>query len=305
LAKAGRALRFSFHTKIALTASARLLSGRAFSVCETDSDSGKVLFEAKLLKIATWNINGVGSRIDQVIDWCAASSPDVLCLQETKCVDGKFPRRRFESIGYEYVEFIGEKAYNGVAIVSRLPLENVQKNFPDDGDDAPKRLIAADVDGVHIVNAYAPHGTQLGSEKYGFKLHWLSRLREYFDERFPTDDDVILCGDLNVAPHEMDVWKPMAWKDKLHFTKEERDALMNVKRWGFVDVFRQLNNDVKEFSWWSNFHNDFEKDRGLRIDFIWTSQDLAETCTDCWIDKQPRANEKPSDHAPVIAEFQF
>lgn len=257
------------------------------------------------MKIATWNINGIGSRIEQVVEWCSSAEPDVLCLQETKCVDTKFPRRRFEAIGYEHVEYIGEKAYNGVAIVSRFPIENLQKNFPGDSDDAPKRFIATDINGVHIVNTYVPHGTRLGSDKYKFKLNWLARLRQYFDDRFTTGDDVILCGDFNVAPHEMDVWKPMAWKDKLHFTKEEREALINVKRWGFVDLFRQLNSDVKEFTWWSNFHNDFEKDRGLRIDFIWTSPDLAETCTDCWIDKHPRANEKPSDHAPVIAEFQL
>lgn len=255
------------------------------------------------MKVATWNINGIGSRIEQVIDWCSAAEPDVLCLQETKCVDSKFPRRKFESIGYDHIAFAGEKTYNGVAIVSRLPLENIRMKFPGDTDDAPKRVIMLDVDGVHIVNAYAPHGTKLGSVKYTFKLDWLVRLRKYFDDKFTPDDDVILCGDLNVAPHETDVWKPMAWKDKLHFTKEERDALMNVKRWGFIDVFRQLNNDVKEFSWWSNFHHDFEKDRGLRIDFIWTSPDLAESCTDCWIDTAPRAREKPSDHAPVVADF--
>lgn len=239
------------------------------------------------------------------MEWCSVVEPDVLCLQETKCVNSKFPRRKFESIGYEYVAFTGEKAYNGVAIVSRVPLENVRWKFPDDADDAPKRIIMADVNGMHIVNVYAPHGTKLGSDKYAFKLDWLARLRKYFDDNFTPDDDVVLCGDLNVAPHEMDVWKPMAWKDKLHFTKEEREALINVKRWGFVDVYRQLNNDAKEFTWWSNFHHDFEKDRGLRIDLIWTTPDLAETCTDCWIDKEPRSNEKPSDHAPVVADFSF
>ncbi len=257
------------------------------------------------MKIATWNINSVNSRIEQVVDWCEKARPDVLCLQETKCVDSRFPRRRFEAIGYEHVAFIGEKAYNGVAMISRFPLEGIQKNFPGDNDDAPKRFIAANVNGIHIVNTYVPHGTRLGSDKFKFKLDWLARLRNYFDDNFTTDDDVILCGDLNVAPHEMDVWKPMAWKDKLHFTKEERDALINVKRWGFVDVFRQLNGDAREYSWWDYFHHSFEKDRGLRIDHIWASPEFAESCTDCWIDKEPRTNEKPSDHAPVVAEFQI
>jgi len=136
-----------------------------------------------------------------------------------------------------------------------------------------------------------------------FKLDWFKRLRAHFDKQFSRDDNLILCGDLNVAPHEMDVWKPTAWKDKTHFSKPEREAIHDLKRWGFVDVFRQINDDVKEFSWWSNFHHDFEKDRGLRIDFVWASPDLAESCTDCWIDKGPRGLEKPSDHAPVVADF--
>lgn len=253
------------------------------------------------MKVATWNINGVNSRLQHVLDWCAANGPDVLCLQELKCVDSRFPAQKLRTAGFPYVEFHGEKSYNGVAILSKHPIDDLQKNFPGDSNDAPRRLIAGTVQGVHIVNVYAPHGTKMASDKFKFKLDWFGRLRRYFDENFDIDDDVILCGDLNVAPHEMDVWKPSLWKDKLHFSKPEREALLNVKRWGFVDLFRQLNDDVKEFTWWSNFHHDFEKDRGLRIDHIWAAPSLAESCTDCWIDKEPRALEKPSDHAPVVA----
>ncbi len=255
------------------------------------------------MKIATWNINGINSRLQHVVDWSTKNQPDVLCLQELKCVDSRFPLQKLRAAGFQYVEFHGEKAFNGVAILSKHPIDDVQKNFAGDAEDAPRRLIAGTIEGVRIVNVYVPHGTALGTDKFTFKLDWLARLRKYFDDNFEADEDVILCGDLNVAPHELDVWKPSLWKDKTHFSKAEREAILNVKRWGFVDVFRQLNDDVKEFSWWSNFHHDFEKDRGLRIDHIWASPPLAEACSDCWIDKEPRALEKPSDHAPVVAEF--
>lgn len=255
------------------------------------------------MKIATWNINGINSRLQHVLDWSAKNQPDVLCLQELKCVDSRFPHQKLRTAGFPHIEFHGEKAYNGVAILSRHPISDVQKNFPDDDPDAPRRLIAGNINGIRIVNVYAPHGTAVGSDKMAFKLDWFKRLRKYFDKNFKPADRLLLLGDLNVAPHEMDVWKPSAWKDKTHFSKAEREALHDLKRWGFVDVFRQLNDDVREFTWWSNFHHDFEKDRGLRIDLIWTSPTLAERCIDCWIDKEPRALERPSDHAPVVAEF--
>ncbi len=257
------------------------------------------------MKIATWNVNGINSRLRHVIEWSAKNQPDVLCIQELKCTDARFPHAKLRAAGFSHLEFHGEKAYNGVAILSKYPIGEVQKNFPGDDVDAPRRLIAATIEGVRIVNVYAPHGTKLGSDKYRFKLDWHARLRKYFDDNYSTGDEVLLVGDLNVAPHELDVWKPSLWKDKLHFTKAERESIMNVKRWGFVDLFRQANDDVKEFTWWSVFHNDFEKNRGLRIDFIWSSPPMADACNDCWIDKEPRAWESPSDHAPVLAEFRI
>jgi exodeoxyribonuclease-3 len=257
------------------------------------------------VKIATWNINGVNSRLGHLLDWCETNMPDVVCLQETKSIDAKFPHRKINSIGYPHIEFIGEKSYNGVAILSKHTIHDLQKNFPDDMDDAPKRLIAGTIGSIRVVNVYVPHGTKFGSDKFAFKLDWIKRLRRYFDENFGTDERVLLCGDLNVAPHELDVWKPSLWKDKMHFTKAEREALHDLKRWGFVDVFRQINEDVKEYSWWDYFHHSFEKDQGLRIDHVWTSPELAESCIDCWIDKEPRGWEHPSDHAPVAAEFKI
>ncbi len=254
------------------------------------------------MRIATWNVNSITARVEHVSKWCDAASPDVLCLQETKCVDAKFPHRKFREIGYPHTAVHGERGYNGVAIVSKLPLTNIERNLPGD-EGAARRMIAATLEGLRIVNVYVPHGTKFGSEKFRGKLDWIARLRKYFDERHETRSEVILCGDINVAPHELDVWNPSLWKDKMHFTRPEREAIQDLKKWGFVDLFRQANGSEREFSWWSNFHHDFEKDRGLRIDHIWASPPMAEICTDCWIDRTPRGWERPSDHAPVVAEF--
>lgn len=255
------------------------------------------------MKIATWNVNSIKSRIDHVLKWCQTNHPDVLCLQETKVVDEKFPIYKLNAVGYPHIALLGERGYNGVAILSTKPLTDIQKNLPGEKAPAQARMIAATVNGVRVVNVYGPHGTSQGTPKYQFKLDWIRRLRKYFDKKFSIGEDVILCGDLNVAPHELDVWSVPEWRNKLHFTKPERDAIQDLKKWGFVDLFRQINGDEKEFSWWSNFRNDFEKDRGLRIDHIWASPVLSERCTDCWIDKDPRGWDHPSDHAPVVAQF--
>jgi exodeoxyribonuclease-3 len=225
-----------------------------------------------------------------------------VCLQETKCVDEGFPYQEIHDAGY-FSAFYGQKSYNGVAILSKYDLDDVQKNFPDDDDESPKRLIAATIKGIRIVNTYIPNGTELWTDKFTFKLDWIQRLRNYFDETCDRNSDVLLCGDFNVAPEEPDVWNVAAWEGKLHFTKTERAAIHHVKQWGFVDVFRKLNGDVKEFSWWNYREGAWQRNHGLRIDHIWTSPSLAEKCTACWIDRSPRAWERPSDHAPVVAEF--
>lgn len=255
------------------------------------------------MKIATWNVNSIKIRLEQVLDWLNSTETDVLCLQETKTVDETFPLEEIENAGF-HVAFMGQKSYNGVAILSKHEINDVQKNFPDDGEDAPKRLIAANIQGIHIVNTYIPNGTELWTDKFDFKLDWLQRLRRYFDERCPKDSDVLLCGDFNVAPEELDVWSVKNWEGKLHFSKPERAAIHHVKQWGFMDVFRQQNGELQEFSWWNYRQGAFPKNHGLRIDHIWTSQSLAEKCVGCWIDKEPRTWERPSDHTPVVAEFE-
>jgi len=254
------------------------------------------------MKIATWNVNSIAIRLEQVKKWLETHDIDVLCLQETKCVDEKFPEQEFTDLGYASA-FMGEKSYNGVAIVSRHDLDAIQYNFEDDKDNAPKRLIAATVKGVRIVNTYIPNGTELGSEKFAFKLDWLQRLRRMFDKDCKTSEKVLLCGDFNVAPEELDVWSVKNWEGKLHFSKPERAAIHHVKQWGFVDAYRELNGDQQEFSWFDYRTNAFATNRGLRIDHIWVSPKLAEGCSRCWIDHEPRGWERPSDHCPVVAEF--
>ncbi len=254
------------------------------------------------MKIATWNVNSINVRLEHVLKWGKDTGTDVICLQETKAVDKNFPLEAINEAGYN-VEFMGEKSYNGVAILSPHEIKNVQKNMPDDKEDSPKRFIAADIEGIHVVNTYIPNGTKLWSDKFEFKLDWLQRLRNYFNEKCDTDSDVLLCGDFNVAPHEIDVWSVERWEGKLHFSKPERAAMYNVKQWGFTDVYRKINPDLQAYSWWDFRTNGFPKNEGLRIDHIWTSKSLAEKCTNSWIDKEPRGWERPSDHTPVVAEF--
>lgn len=254
------------------------------------------------MKIATWNVNSINIRLEPVLKWIAEEKPDVLCLQEIKCTDDKFPYLDFAEIGYKAV-ILGQKSYNGVAILSPLDMGNVKYNFPGDTSEAPSRLIAADIENIHVVNVYVPNGTELGTDKFVFKLDWLQRLRHYFDDSCDPNSDVLLCGDFNIAPDERDVYDVATWTGKLHFTFTERAALDYARRWGFVDAFRRFNEDPKQYTWWNYREGAFQRDNGLRIDFIWVSPNLAKKCTRCWIDRNPRTWERPSDHVPVVAEF--
>ena len=254
------------------------------------------------MKVATWNVNSIKVRMPQLADWLAAVEPDVVCIQETKSIDENFPVLELKAAGYDAV-FTGEKSYNGVAIISKLPIEDVQKNFPGDLDDAPKRMIAATVNGIRIVNTYVPNGNELWSDKFKFKLDWLQRLRGYFDETCKTGKEVLLAGDFNVVMEELDTWDPVGMAGKLHFSKPERAAMHFVKQWGFVDLFRQINPHLQEYSWWDYRAGSWQRNHGLRIDHIWTSAPLAAKCTACRIDRSTRILTLPSDHAPVIAEF--
>lgn len=254
------------------------------------------------MKIATWNVNSINVRMPQLAGWLRSAEPDVVCLQETKCVDEAFPYQELFDLGY-YSAFYGQKSYNGVAILSKEEPKDVLKGLADDDEDSQKRFIAATVSGVRVVGVYIPNGQGLESDKFQFKLDWLQKLRRFFDDNHSTKEKVLLCGDFNVAPEPEDVWNPPAWEGHIHFSLPERAAINYVKQWGFTDAFRAINGNVKEFSWWDYRAGAFQKNHGLRIDHIWVSEPLMKKCTGCWVDKAPRKLEKPSDHTPVVAEF--
>jgi exodeoxyribonuclease-3 len=254
------------------------------------------------MKIATWNVNSITVRLPQVLEWVEANRPDVLCLQEIKCINEKFPSAAFREIGYS-TESFGQPTYNGVAILSLAPICDVQCGFPEDNADAQKRLIAATVNGVRIINVYIPNGQEVGSEKFIFKLEWIARLRRFFDQHCDASKPLLLCGDFNVAPEDRDVHDPVLWAGKIHCSPPEREALKQVSDWGLVDVIRQHHQEAGLYSWWDYRAGAFPRNHGLRIDHLWTTAPLAHRCVDAWIDKMPRAMPKPSDHAPVIADF--
>jgi len=254
------------------------------------------------VKIATWNVNSVIARLPLVLKWLEAARPDVLCLQETKCADERFPADEFARLGYRS-EVFGQPTYNGVAILSREPCEDAQRGFPDDEEGAHARLLAATVGGVRVVNVYVPNGQSVGSDKFDFKLRWMGRLREFFDENYWTDDDVLVCGDFNVAPEDEDVHDPELWRGRILFSRPEREALRSIKDWGFTDAFRMHTEGAGHYSWWDYRAGSFRRNAGLRIDHVWVSEPLAARCRGCWIDREPRGWERPSDHTPVVAEF--
>ena len=254
------------------------------------------------MKIATWNVNSIAARLPVVLQWLGQARPDVLCLQEIKCVDEKFPRDAFAALGYNS-ETKGQQTYNGVAILSRYPQGDVGRGFPDDDDTAQSRVLASTIEGVRIVNVYVPNGQAVGSEKYEFKLGWMERLRRYFDAHYDPKGEVLLCGDFNVAPEDRDVHDPKAWEGNVLVSDAERAALERVREWGLIDAFRLHNQEPKQFSWWDYRAMGFRRNAGLRIDHIWVSEPLASRCRAAVIDKEPRRWERPSDHTPVIAEF--
>ncbi|MDQ3369540.1 MAG: exodeoxyribonuclease III [Myxococcota bacterium] len=254
------------------------------------------------MKLATWNINSIRARADRLMAWIDRERPDVLCLQETKVEDAGFPFEPLRKAGYEVATF-GQRSYNGVAIASTQPLTEITRGFGDDADDPDARLIAASTHGVRVVCAYVVNGQELTSDRYPYKLAWLGRLRAFLDRTAAPDQPVVLCGDMNVAPDDRDVWSPEKWHEQIHCSTPERQALAGVLEFGLVDVFRVHHADAKSYSWWDYRGVSFFKDQGLRIDHIFASAPLAERCTACTIDRTARKGQDASDHAPVIAVF--
>lgn len=252
--------------------------------------------------IATWNVNSILARMPNVMRWLDAVKPDVLCMQETKCTDDKFPTLIFQERGY-HCQLFGQQSYNGVAILTRESCDTSHRGYPEDDETAQSRLITTTVNGIHIVNVYIPNGQSVGSEKYAFKLQWMQRLRDFFVTHYDRTTPVLLCGDFNVAPEERDVHDVRLWQGRVMFSAQERDALQQIKDWGFTDAFRLHEEATGKFTWWDYRAGAFRRNLGLRIDHVWISEPLVARSVRTWIDLEPRTWEKPSDHAPVLAEF--
>ncbi|EIJ35011.1 exodeoxyribonuclease III [Thiothrix nivea] len=253
------------------------------------------------MKIATWNVNSLKVRLPHVLQWLEAAQPDVLAVQETKTVDENFPLAEIEAAGYKSV-FSGQKTYNGVAILSKVEASEVVTDIPY-LDDPQRRILAATVDGVRVVNLYVVNGSEVGSEKYAYKLDWLAKVTAWLQEQVTQYPKLVVLGDFNIAPEDRDVHDPVAWEGQILCSEPERTALQTIQSLDLSDVFRQFEQPEKAFSWWDYRAAGFRRNLGLRIDLILASKALSESCTRCVIDREPRTWEKPSDHTPVVAEF--
>ncbi len=256
------------------------------------------------MRVATWNVNSLKIRLPRVEEWLAYAQPDVLCIQETKLADSAFPALAFSALGYESAH-CGEGRWNGVAILSRVGLDDVVAGFSDQGDDetAEARLLWATCAGVRVASVYVPNGRQLGTEHYEAKLAWLERLRRQLETDSDPTADMVICGDYNVAPEDIDVWDPAKLHGGTHISVPEREAIGALRDWGMVDAFRQIYADAGVYSWWDYRAGDFHQGRGLRIDLVLATKALAERATWALIDRQARKGKLPSDHAPLLVDF--
>lgn len=254
-----------------------------------------------MFKIGTWNVNSLRVRLPHVFSLLQTIQPDVFALQETKLVDEHFPITEIQQMGYTVI-FSGQKTYNGVALISKKKISDVTIEIPE-LDDPQRRFIGATIDGIRILNFYMPNGESVSSTKYQYKLNWLQKVNTFIQQELLKYPKLIILGDFNIAPHAMDVHDPRLWEGKVLFSEAERQAFQHILQIGLTDCFRLLNGESKEFSWWDYRMNGFKRNLGLRIDHILASPPLSSICLKCFIDKTPRAWERPSDHAPVFAEF--
>ena len=255
------------------------------------------------MKIATWNVNSMKVRLPHVLEWLAANSPDVLVLQEIKQVTEAFPTEDLAAAGYQSIAS-GQKTYNGVAVVSRSTADEPVTDFPG-FDDPQRRILATTIDGVRVIDLYVPNGSEVGSEKYAYKLGWLDALRGFLESEMRRHDKLVVLGDFNIAPADADVYDAEKWGDAILCSPAERAALAELLSLGLTDVFRNFDQPEKTFSWWDYRAAGFRRNAGLRIDLILTSRAMTAACTASYVDKEPRAWERPSDHAPVVAEFEL
>ncbi|MFQ5515548.1 MAG: exodeoxyribonuclease III [Myxococcota bacterium] len=250
------------------------------------------------MKIATWNVNSIRTRLGRVRAFLEREQPDVLCLQELKAPEDRFPYDAFRSLGYEAAVH-GQKTYNGVAVLSRVGLAEIERGFGDGEDDPQARMIGARVDGLRVLSLYVPNGASVGSEKYAYKLSWMKRLRAYLERARDPQEPLLLCGDFNVAPEDRDVANPDDWHDSVLCHPEIRAALGEITAWGLVDTFRLNHPESGHYTWWDYRRLAFPRGDGLRIDHIFATEPLARRCVSAAIDRNERKGKQPSDHAPV------
>jgi exodeoxyribonuclease-3 len=251
------------------------------------------------MKLATWNVNSLKVRLPHVLKWLAENPVDVLCLQETKTTDDKFPVAEIEAAGYQ-VAFTGQKTYNGVAILSRHPIADVCKNNPMFEDDH-QRIISATIEGMRIICAYVPNGQSVDSDKYQYKLKWLGGFQAWIADEMKKHPNLAILGDYNIAPDDRDVHDPVLWQGQVLVSEPERAAFQRLCSLNLKDSFRMFEQPEKLYSWWDYRQLAYRRNMGLRIDHILLSEPLAARCSACIIDKAPRKWEQPSDHTPVVA----
>jgi exodeoxyribonuclease III len=261
------------------------------------------------MKVASWNVNSVRTRLTHVTEWLQDNPVDVLCLQETKVIDKDFPGSAFSDLGYHFYIY-GQKAYNGVALISREPLDSVSMGFGGilDADlvgdlDEQKRVITGVLQGVRVVNLYVPNGSEIESDKYHYKLRWLGLLKHYLVKLLQQSPELNVCGDFNIALEDRDIYDPKGKATHIMSSPVERETLTDVLSVGLSDAFRKFHEEGGHFSWWDYRAGSFPRNKGWRIDHHYLSTSLYERSTQCFIDSTPRGLEKPSDHAPVIVEY--
>lgn len=253
------------------------------------------------MKIASWNVNSLKVRLPHVLDWLSEHQPDILGIQETKTIDENFPIEEIEAAGYQ-AAYAGQKTYNGVAVLSKKKSSDIITDLPG-LDDPQRRVLGATISGVRFLNLYVPNGSEVGSEKYDYKLDWLSKLATYIEDQLKQHKKMVVVGDFNIAPDDRDVHDPEAWHEKILCSTPEREALQKLIDMGLSDTFRLFDQEENLFSWWDYRAAGFRRNRGLRIDLVLSSSAMTKKCSASYIDKEPRKLERPSDHAPVVAEF--
>ena len=253
------------------------------------------------MKIASWNVNSLRVRLPHVLDWLSSAQPDILALQETKLEDAQFPAAELEAAGY-HVAYSGQKTYNGVALLAREPLSEVVTDIPG-LDDPQRRILGATIGDLRVLNLYVVNGQAVGSDKFAYKLHWLEQVSAYVREDLARHPNYVVLGDFNITPDDRDVHDPEQWREQILCSTPERSALKGLLDHGLKDTFRLFEQPEKEFSWWDYRQGAFRRNLGLRIDLVLASEPLAARCTAAYVDKEPRRLERPSDHAPMVAEF--